>query len=74
MFRMLTACILVFVATPAYTLDEKLLREGDIIFQETSSDQALAVGEELARVMTSAASLGVPLEVEIKRGESLAEV
>lgn len=43
MFRMLTACILVFVATPAYTLDEKLLREGDIIFQETSSDQARAI-------------------------------
>ena len=51
-----------------------VLQVHDSLVVETSSDQALAVGEELARVMTSAASLAVPLEVEIKRGESLAEV
>lgn len=51
-----------------------VLQVHDSLVVETSSDQALAVGEELARVMTSAASLVVPLEVEIKRGESLAEV
>ena len=51
-----------------------VLQVHDSLVVETSSDRALAVGEELARVMTSAASLAVPLEVEIKRGESLAEV
>lgn len=51
-----------------------VLQVHDSLVVETSFDQASAVEADLARVMTSVASLAVPLEVEIKRGTSLAEV
>lgn len=51
-----------------------VLQVHDSLVVETSPGQAPAVEEALARVMTSVATLAVPLEVEMKRGVSLAEI
>jgi DNA polymerase-1 len=46
----------------------------DSLVCECSQERAAEVGEVLASVMKSAASLSVPLEVELKTGRSLADV
>lgn len=43
MYRLIVTLAILSAATPVFPLDESLLREGDIIFQETSSDQARAI-------------------------------
>lgn len=43
MYRPIITLAILFAATPVLPLDQSLLREGDIIFQETSSEQARAI-------------------------------